>query len=392
MTRAELYDRVWEIPMIRLAKEFGLSDQGLAKICKRHHIPKPGPGYWSKLEHGKAPPRPGLPSLDDTQLDKVRISSPTLSQKRKNQESDTGKNHSDIAQLAETFTPPKKIQRYPDIVADYRSSVKDKYTNRYGFLEIRGERFRDIEIRLTSNSYKRGCSLLHMLDKFFKHLGWEMKQNADNGYKGKGLIVINDTDILMLKLKERVKQVKHEPTKQELADAKRWNRPVYVKYDYEPTGNIELSVENLHYVKGFKRKWIDRPNSRLESMLPEIAVGFARAFEYRKTDRLESERRAEQWRIEEERRSELRRQRKVEDARRQHLFDLCKSYSKAQELRHMIAIIEEGFTGSKSCNEWANWAKDFADQLDPTLYPEAIISEYISIEMESIKNLPHGGF
>jgi len=34
ISRAELYEQVWTVPMTRLAKDYGLSDVGLAKICK----------------------------------------------------------------------------------------------------------------------------------------------------------------------------------------------------------------------------------------------------------------------------------------------------------------------------------------------------------------------
>ena len=33
VTRAELYEKVWTIPMQKLAKEFGLSDVGLANFA-----------------------------------------------------------------------------------------------------------------------------------------------------------------------------------------------------------------------------------------------------------------------------------------------------------------------------------------------------------------------
>ena len=35
LTREQLYELVWEIPMIQLAKKYNLSDNGLHKICKR---------------------------------------------------------------------------------------------------------------------------------------------------------------------------------------------------------------------------------------------------------------------------------------------------------------------------------------------------------------------
>jgi hypothetical protein len=37
-TRQELYDLVWSTPMVKLAKEFGLSDVGLRKTCVKHGI------------------------------------------------------------------------------------------------------------------------------------------------------------------------------------------------------------------------------------------------------------------------------------------------------------------------------------------------------------------
>jgi len=48
LSREELFDEVWTDPISTLAKKYGLSDVGLAKICKRHSIPLPGRGYWAK--------------------------------------------------------------------------------------------------------------------------------------------------------------------------------------------------------------------------------------------------------------------------------------------------------------------------------------------------------
>lgn len=39
VTREELYELVWQTPMVRLARQFGLSDNGLAKICDRLKVP-----------------------------------------------------------------------------------------------------------------------------------------------------------------------------------------------------------------------------------------------------------------------------------------------------------------------------------------------------------------
>ena len=60
-SRNELYELVWAKPMTHLAKELGLSDVGLRKICVKYGIPLPLRGYWSRLQFGKQDPRPELP-------------------------------------------------------------------------------------------------------------------------------------------------------------------------------------------------------------------------------------------------------------------------------------------------------------------------------------------
>ena len=50
--RQELYKKVWETPITRLSKEYGLSDVGFAKICKKHNIPRPPRGYWARKAAG----------------------------------------------------------------------------------------------------------------------------------------------------------------------------------------------------------------------------------------------------------------------------------------------------------------------------------------------------
>jgi hypothetical protein len=59
-SRIELYELVWAKPMKHLAKELGLSDVGLRKICVKYGIPLPQRGYWSRLQFGKQDPRPAL--------------------------------------------------------------------------------------------------------------------------------------------------------------------------------------------------------------------------------------------------------------------------------------------------------------------------------------------
>lgn len=63
LTRQQLYERVWSSPVSKIAPEFGLSDVGLAKACRKLKVPVPSVGYWAKLAAGKNPPKTPLPNI-----------------------------------------------------------------------------------------------------------------------------------------------------------------------------------------------------------------------------------------------------------------------------------------------------------------------------------------
>ncbi len=61
LTREELYELVWSKPKTALAKEFGLSDVALGKICASARVPVPPRGYWAARAAGKQVRRIPLP-------------------------------------------------------------------------------------------------------------------------------------------------------------------------------------------------------------------------------------------------------------------------------------------------------------------------------------------
>ncbi len=69
--RAQLYRELWAEPALVVAKRYGISDVGLAKVCRRYGIPKPGLGYWAQRQVGKAPAPPPLPPAQSADLETV---------------------------------------------------------------------------------------------------------------------------------------------------------------------------------------------------------------------------------------------------------------------------------------------------------------------------------
>ena len=76
LTRENLFAAVWERPLTKVAADYGISDVALKKICKKMEIPKPGVGYWRRLECGYPASVPKLPPLSDDGVDSVVIHAP----------------------------------------------------------------------------------------------------------------------------------------------------------------------------------------------------------------------------------------------------------------------------------------------------------------------------
>jgi len=61
ISREELYELVWSMPMTKVGEKFELSGSYMARVCLTLHVPRPERGYWAKLAVGKAPEKPALP-------------------------------------------------------------------------------------------------------------------------------------------------------------------------------------------------------------------------------------------------------------------------------------------------------------------------------------------
>ena len=64
-TREDLYELVWSTPIVKASMRFGLSDNGLRKICRKLDVPTPPRGYWATRRARPQIPlpkaRPGWP-------------------------------------------------------------------------------------------------------------------------------------------------------------------------------------------------------------------------------------------------------------------------------------------------------------------------------------------
>lgn len=72
LSRADLYERVWSLPLAAVAAELGISRSGLAKICDRMLIPCPGRNH-GRVRNAVAGERPPLPQAPPDSGEMVTI-------------------------------------------------------------------------------------------------------------------------------------------------------------------------------------------------------------------------------------------------------------------------------------------------------------------------------
>jgi hypothetical protein len=63
LSREQLYDMVWQEPMLRVAEQLGVSSSYMARVCSELRVPRPSQGHWAKLEFGKPSEQPPLPPM-----------------------------------------------------------------------------------------------------------------------------------------------------------------------------------------------------------------------------------------------------------------------------------------------------------------------------------------
>ncbi len=144
-TRAEFYEKVWSEPSTKLAKEFGLSNVMIGKICKKHSIPKPYRGYWPRFRRGWKPSRTPLKELTDPRLQSVSI---TIREKNDREVSDpTLKTRITLERSARNIIRVKKHLNAPhESIEHTRAAIKLARPDKYGLLYPAGPHCLDVNV------------------------------------------------------------------------------------------------------------------------------------------------------------------------------------------------------------------------------------------------------
>lgn len=270
LTREELYQRVWSTPMQKLAAEFGLSDVGLAKVCKKYKIPKPARGYWAKLEHGKRVHRHPLSKINDESLQKIRLRRLAEPVDRTIKSKDAAIDPK-IAALIELesdpayqIVPSTSLRGAHPLVTATRDILADCKPTEYGRLWRSSDRTGSIfDLQVSKASLRRALLIVDTLLKAFQKRGYECLPGEGNK---EPTVEILGRSFTIAIWESSKRYTRPEPKQNGRHDMEylRWR---FDRYEYRPTGMLELKLYPCGNLKDTNSKPLE---TRLQGLMVRI--------------------------------------------------------------------------------------------------------------------------
>ena len=291
--RDELFDKVWTTPMSRLAPEYGISDSGLAKVCKRMEIPRPPRGYWQQLSTGKKPRKAKLKPLSKKGVDQVIIQpihkrEPALTS----------------AVKPEIITVPDALSAPHPLVQKSLVGLNKGKAQERGIIWSKNKICLDIKV--TRDSIDRACLIMDTLINALIDRDCQVEVTRENPVKT--IVTINDEQF-EIGIDEKTNQQQHKATAEEKERYPHgWGIP---KYDHFPSGLLILKIRDISYY-GIRQQWSDGKIQRIDNCLGDFIAGLYLAADVRKERRIERARQEEEWERERIRRAEMRRLAEIE--------------------------------------------------------------------------------
>jgi hypothetical protein len=406
LSRDDLYELAWSKPLRELAKDFGISDVGLAKRCRKLGIPLPGRGYWARFDAGQRPYRPKLPKREpqwqDAKALRVapahvdELSTPAGDEPGACEERGEG-----IAQRIADIAVQPTTSILNALVPVKRSAVHWKHPQRAALAFARGEKSGFLlPLSVSATALDRALLLADTLLCAAVTLGWsiddpklrnpdsEADENSETGRPRfgpsvlvevpkveprEGCLIVEGEEIAF-RIEERFRDEAREPTVAELAREKReWG---YHAPRITPVATGHLRVVRFDTYRGYRgperHSWYDRKGRPVESQLKKILIGFYELSLAIKQRRAEAERAAREH-AEQER---IRKEREAHQAANARLVKQLETdagaWHRARYLRLYIRVARRSL-GTRAPRarlldttvDFLNWADGFVDQLDP---------------------------
>lgn len=372
--RQKLYEQVWQKPGVQLAKEYGISDVALAKVCKKLNVPRPKPGDWTRMQCGHKVNKPALPAMQEA---------PTLvSEILVADDKETKQPDAYLALLATEKDSPQII-----VCSDLKTlrplsahSLKElrKGTSYQGLMQPPSWR-ECLDIQVSQASLERTVMLFDAIIRALETRGHKVTLAPQGKHS---TVVLIEHEAVAFGIKEKISWVKRELTPEEQREQEKWHY-FTTKYDYNPTGRLTIAIKGDDGWGVPQAEWSDGKRKRLEDKLNDAVIGLIYAGMHKKQRRLEAEQRQREHQDLERQRWQKLELIRAEEQRVELLKRQADNWDASQRIRSFVDAVRivmqnhsDELIDGKPVLEWIGWAFAQADRLDPLKRsPPSILDE-----------------
>lgn len=359
ITREALYDLVWQRPLSQLAKEFGISDVGLRKICHQHDIPTASNQWWSAKEYGKPAVQTPLP--DNSPFAGIMI---TIPRHGPRYEPSPERNEA-TAKAADAIAKAQKIspRALPQIAKDMIAELKAcKLSERGGIYLDSPTSFK---FSFDKAQLPRVIAIISQLIPAVLDLGFEIKSTA------KGARIVVEGYEVPVHVRAFLKRVQVKS---------RWSLSG-METDYVKSDRLAIILNDLggrDGATGFgeRQEIADKTRVKVEDKIDEVVAAIALEPVRRREDEERRRRWQEEW-AEEERKREHARWLKRREAERHELLDeLIAANRKRVGIRALLDTLPH--KAPKNDPQYAafiQWSKRRIQSLDDRLSADSVVAQ-----------------
>lgn len=352
LSRKDLYEKIWEMPATKLAELYSIDYAAILALCDSRQVPRPPPGYWSKVRHGVEIKRtPLLAESSAIANSKIRRAEPRPLKKK------LYKKTVPIAPSQDESVKPS----HPLVVKTYRAfkEIRPDHTDRLKPKEAA------LNVYVGYRNLDRAMRVVERIIRELERLGHAVRVEKDSSSGRWRTQAVIQGEPVNFHLEESVTKRPLPPDRKSA-----WPSP---NYEYETTGKLKLLIDD--YLGDWQRKsWGDAKRSRIEEKIPSIIESLLQAGENLRKRKEERERQEAEWRTKEMQRREEERQAIEQRKETEKLDSQALAWDKAERIRRFVTAFKSALEGKvgapeaeRMAGEWMRSSLSHADAIDPIL-------------------------
>jgi hypothetical protein len=264
--REELYQKVWEQPLLKVAEQYGVSAVALGKTCRKLSVPVPGRGHWAKLAHGHAgAKKPPLPKVDKVP---VIYRSPVAQKKPINSD----QNDPELAAISQLLTsgaldphPIAPTARPHPLIRNTASQLRSRSRKDENGILLPRETG-GLDVKVSEGMLERALQAMARILAVLERQGLTVEVSE----QGRTVVLIKGEHV-SFGIEEPIRRVVTQ--KARVPDpTDRWDYDEVVSH--EPAGKLTLIIHWETWEPREQRtRWSDTKVQRVENLIPDFVVG-----------------------------------------------------------------------------------------------------------------------